>query len=202
MGGSNGKTLEVTEEDALRAQLYGLLASLLAAPPTPEVLAIVGAIKGDETELGQALKLLAKAARGTTIEDGEDEYQALFIGVGAGELTPYASYYLAGFMFEKPLAKLRIEMGRLGIARADHVHEPEDHIASLCEMMCGLITGTYGEPADLARQQTFFDVHLASWAELFFKDLEAASGANFYKPVGTVGRLFMEVEAQAFKIAA
>ncbi len=202
MEGATGNHLDVTEEDTLRAQLYGLLASLLAAPPTPEVLAVVGAIKGDGTELGQALKLLATAARGTAIEDVEDEYQALFIGVGAGELTPYASYYLAGFLFEKPLAKLRIDMGRLGIARADHVPEPEDHIASLCEMMCGLITGTYGAPADLARQQTFFDVHLGSWAELFFKDLEAASNANFYQPVGTVGRLFMEVEVQAFKMAA
>jgi TorA maturation chaperone TorD len=202
MGGSTSNHLDVAEEDALRAQFYGLLASLLAAPPTPEVLAMVGAIEGDETGLGQALTALATAARGTTAKDVEDEYQTVFIGVGGGELTPYASYYLAGFMFEKPLARLRIEMGRLGIARADHVHEPEDHIASLCEMMCGLITGTYGEPADLARQQTFFDVHVASWAELFFKDLEAASGASFYKPVGTVGRLFMEVEAQAFKIAA
>ena len=88
MGGATGNHLDVPEEDALRAQLYGLLASLLAAPPTPEVLAVVGAIKGDGTELGQALKLLATAARGTAVEDVQDEYQALFIGVGAGELTP------------------------------------------------------------------------------------------------------------------
>jgi hypothetical protein len=80
--------------------------------------------------------------------------------------------------------------------------EPEDHIASLCEILSGLITGNYGEPADLARQQAFFDVHVAPWAGLFFKDLEEASGADFYQAVGSIGRLFMEVEGQAFTMAA
>ena len=80
--------------------------------------------------------------------------------------------------------------------------EPEDHIAALCEMMCGLITGAFGAPADLARQQAFFDTHIAPWAERLFEDLEAASSANFYKPVGTIGRLFMRIELQSFEMAA
>ena len=82
------------------------------------------------------------------------------------------------------------------------MHEPDDHIASLCEIMGGLITGAYGEPADLDKQKAFFDVHIGSWAALFFRDLEATPSAKFYQPVGTVGRLFLEVEGQAFKMAA
>ncbi len=202
MGPDTGDHWDIPEEDGLRAQCYGLLARLLAASPTPELLKTVGAMEGDGTDLGQALDALAAAARSTTAEAVENEYQDLFIGVLGAELTPYASFYLSGFTYEKPLAKLRIEMARLGIAGADDVHEPEDHIASLCEMMCGLITGAYGKPADLATQQRFFDVHIGSWVPQFFEDLQAAKAAAFYTPVGTIGRLFMDVEAQAFKMAA
>jgi len=202
MSGVGSEYHNIAEEDALRAQWYGLLAGLLAAPPTPEMLKKIGAIEGDETALGQAVNRLAAAARGTTADALEDEFQILFIGVGGGVLTPYGSYYLSGFTYEKPLAKLRIDMLRLGITRADDVYEPEDHIASLCEILSGLITGKYGGSADLAKQRAFFDVHVSPWAGLFFKDLEAASGADFYRPVGSVGRLFMELEGQAFTMAA
>ena len=206
MGGHTDDQLDVPdipEVDVLRAQCYALLSRLLAAPPAPEVLERVGAMEGgDGTELGQALSTLAAVARRTTAEAVEDEYHDLFIGVGAGELTPYGSYYLTGFTYAKPLAKLRIEMGRLGIARADDVPEPEDHIASLCEMMSGLINGAYGAPIELAKQQEFFGAHLGSWAPKFFQDLEAAKSAALYMPVGTIGRLFMAVESQAFEMAA
>ncbi len=202
MGGLISETQNIPEEDGLRAQWYGLLAGLLVAPPTAESLATIGAITGDDTGLGQAMTGVAAAARAGTVEAVAEEYHDLFIGVGGGELLPYGSYYLAGFTYEKPLAKLRIEMTRLGIVRADDMHEPEDHIASVLEIMSGLITGAYGEPADLANQHAFYDVHVGSWAELFFRDLEAAPSANFYQPVGAVGRLFLDVEGQAFKMAA
>ena len=202
MGGLISEREDILEEDTLRARWYGLLGSLLAAPPTAKLLQTIGAIEGDETGLGQAVAQVAAAARASTVDDVGQEYHDLFIGVGGGELLPYGSYYLAGFTYEKPLAKLRIEMTRLGIARADGMHEPEDHVASLCEIMSGLITGAYGEPADLAKQQAFYDVHVGSWAALFFRDLEAAESANLYRPVGTVGRLFLEIEGQAFKMAA
>ncbi len=202
MGGVVNGHQDIPEEDALRAQCYGFLGSLLGAPPTAELLETLGAIAGDESGLGQAMTRVAAAAQANTVETVGGEFHDLFIGVGGGELLPYGSYYLAGFTYEKPLAKLRIEMTRLGIARADDMREPEDHIASLCEMMSGLITGAYGQPAELAKQQAFFDVHVGSWAALFFRDLEAAPSANFYQPVGTVGRLFLEVEEQAFKMAA
>ena len=193
---------EVAEEEMLRAYTYATLASLLRQPPDAATLADLTKLGASDSEMGRALAALADAARESTPEAVKDEYQNLFIGVGEAELTPYASFYLTGFTYEKPLAKLRIEMGALGIARDDNVPEPEDHIAALCEMMCGLITGAFGEPIDLARQQTFFDTHIASWAERFFENLEAAPSAAFYKPVGTIGKLFMGIEVQSFALAA
>ena len=192
----------IAEEETLRAELYALLGWLLKAPPSAEDLQRAAAFEGDDSELGRAIRVLAAAARAAQPEAVEDEYYTLFIGVSDGELTPYASYYLTGFTYEKPLGKLRIEMKKLGIAKSDDVPEPEDHIAALCEMMAGLITGAFGEPADLATQQRFFDTHIAPWARKFFEDLEAAGSAALYMPVGTIGKLFMDIETQAFQMAA
>jgi TorA maturation chaperone TorD len=132
----------------------------------------------------------------------EQEYFDLFVGVGRGELLPYGSYYLAGFLYEKPLARLRGDMRRLGIARAEGVHEPEDHIAALMEMMSGLITGAFGQPAELATQRQFFAAHIGSWAPRFFEDLESAEAADFYRSVGRVARQFVAIEAEAFEMTA
>ena len=192
----------IAEEDTLRADVYALLGFLLRSAPTADGLQRVGALDGDGSELGRALSVLAAAARVARPEAVHDEYHALFVGVAAGELTPYASYYLTGFTYEKPLAKLRIDMAPLGIAKTDDVSEPEDHIAALCEMMAGLITGAFAERADLVTQQRFFDTHVAPWAKRFFEDLEAAKSAAFYMPVGTIGKLFMGIETQAFQMAA
>ena len=137
-------------EDALRAQLYRLLSRLLAAPPDRRLLALIAGMTGDATALGRGITALAARAAEAAPEAVADEYTDLFIGVGRGELVPFASYYLTGFLNEKPLARLRGDMASLGIARADEVKEPEDHIAALCEMMAGLIEGAFGD-ARLAR---------------------------------------------------
>ena len=198
-GDSHGS---ITEEDKLRDGCYGLLGRLLCAAPDAELLRLVSDIDGDETPLGQALAALARTARQTDVEPLGEEFQDLFIGVGAGELNPYGSYYLTGFLYEKPLAKLRQDMSELGIVKQDDVKEPEDHIASLCEIMGGLIRGSFGGPADLPTQQRFFERHLAPWARQFFTDMEGAASARVYAPVGTIGRLFMEIETTAFEMAA
>lgn len=186
----------------MRADAYGLLARLMCDIPNGDLLDLTAAIEGDDTPLGLALNSLARAAGSVTAEAASEEYHDLFIGVAGGELKPYCSFYLTGFAYEKPLAKLRLDMESLGVARRDGVKEPEDHMASLCEIMAGLIAGAFGAPADLETQQRFFDRHLAPWARLFFEDLESANSARFYKPVGTVGRLFMEIETTAFEMAA
>ena len=130
----------------------------------------------------------------------EREFNDLFIGIGRGELLPFASYYLTGFLNEKPLATLRKDMADLSIARAPNVYEPEDNIASLMEMMAGLIDGRFGAPASLEKQREFFNRHIAPWAGHFYSDLEKARGSVFFLPVGTLGRIFIDIEREAFRL--
>ena len=188
----------ISEEDVLRAQLYEFLATLLRVEPADEVLAQVAGLTGDDSPIGQASATLAHLARQMDAANVRSEYVDLFIGVGRGELLPYCSYYLTGFLNEKPLASLRQDMAAIGIVRADGVKDPEDHIASLCDMMAGLIRGQFGRPFSLAEQASFFKEHLAPWGGLFFSDLESAKNAVFFAPVGSIGKAFMDIESKAF----
>ena len=190
----------IAEEDLLRADLYSTLGTLLSAPPTKETLGSIGALSGDTSDLGEGITALAAVARATSPAAVNREFNALFIGLGRGELLPFASFYLTGFLNEKPLARLRGHMAELGIARSAGVSEPEDHIATLCEIMAGLIRGAFGMPLSVEDQHAFFNTHIATWAPHFFKDLEAAEGSVFYAPVGKIGRAFMEIEIEAFRM--
>jgi TorA maturation chaperone TorD len=189
-----------SEEERSRAEIYGLLAQLLAAPPDAPVIAALAQLSGDDSEFGRAFGDLASAAAATTAEAAAREYHDLFIGVGRGELLPYLSYYLTGFLHERPLAELRGALSALGIERARASSEPEDHIAALCEVMAGLIAGAFGPPASLAAQREFFDAFLAPWAGRFFRDLEGAESSRLYAAIGRIGRLFLGVEETAFAI--
>lgn len=190
----------IAEEDALRADLYRFLSALLANPADAGLLKRCAKLTGDETQLGRAISALAKLAGQATEGSAEREFNALFIGLARGELLPYASYYMTGFLNEKPLALLRADMARHQITRAPNVYEPEDNIASLMEMMAGLIDGSFGDPAPLESQRTFFNRHIAPWAQHFFTDLEGAKGSVLYAPVGAVGKVFMEIEREAFRL--
>jgi TorA maturation chaperone TorD len=195
---SDRVTSHVAEEELLRARLYRLLSRLLAAAPDARLLAQLTGAEGDSSELGQAFGALAREAAATTPVGAASEYHDLFIGIGRGELVPYGSYYLTGFLHEKPLAELRDALAALGIARDDSVKEPEDHIGALCEVMAGLIDGAFGAPAPLLVQRQLFQRHIAPWAARFFADLEAAETARFYRAVGRIGRLFIGIETAAF----
>lgn len=195
---SDRVTSHVAEEELLRARLYGLLSRLLAAAPDAGLLAELKSAEGDSSELGTAFAALAREAASTSDADARSEYHDLFIGIGRGELLPYGSYYLTGFLHEKPLAELRAALAALGIARDSSVKEPEDHIAALCEVMAGLIDGTFGAPASLQVQRRLFERHIGTWAARFFADLEAAETAKFYRVVGRIGRLFVGIETTAF----
>lgn len=192
--------VQIAAEDRLRADLYNFLGLLLSAPPDQMLLDQTAGLTGDDSDLGQAIGVLAKLARVTKPKTVESEYTRLFIGLGRGELLPYASYYLTGFLNEKPLATLRQDMAARGLARSETVFEPEDNIASLMEMMGAMIVGRFGTPADLGNQKTFFNRHIGPWAGHFFADLETAKESVFFAPVGTVGRIFMEIEAEAFRL--
>ncbi|MDA7946866.1 MAG: molecular chaperone TorD family protein [Hyphomicrobiaceae bacterium] len=191
----------LAQEDALRAQMYRFLARLLAAPPDASLLENISKMSGDDTDLGRSMQSFGKLAARCDAAQIDQEYQDLFIGVGRGELLPYGSYYLTGFLHEKPLSKLRNDMARLGIQRSADVKEPEDHIAALMDMMAGLITGDFGEPATLAEQKKFFEAHISSWAGHFFADLEGAKSSVLYAALGTIGRTFIEIETTAFSMS-
>lgn len=192
------------ENDALRSQQWALLSSVLSAAPSDEMLQAIAALQGDDTALGQAYGLLAKAAGETSAKDVEREFFDLFVGVGRGELLPYASFYLTGFLNERPLADLRRDLSVMGVERAENRHEPEDHIASLSEIMAGLADGSYDAGplgCGAAGEAGFFARHLEPWAAQFFDDLAVAPSARFYRAVAEVGRIFTDIETRAFELA-
>nr|WP_107847337.1 molecular chaperone TorD family protein [Litoreibacter ponti] len=194
--------IEVSAEDRLRADLYNYLGLILARPADQMLLDQTAGLSGDDTDLGRAIAALARVAKVSKPKSVESEFNALFIGLGRGELLPYASYYLTGFLNEKPLAALRRDMAARAITRAQNVYEPEDNIASLMEMMGGMIVGRFGEPASLDAQKTFFNKHIGPWATHFYSDLEAAKNSVLYASVGAVGKAFMEIEKEGFRMSA
>jgi len=195
----------LSEQDTLRSRQWALLARLLAAAPDAETLAALSALEGDETALGQAYGVLARTASETDAATVEREFFELFVGVGRGELLPYASFYLTGFLNERPLADLRRDLGAMGVARADGRHEPEDHVASVAEVMAGLAGGEFDASAlgcGAAGEAGFFARHLQPWVTQFFDDLAVAPSARFYRAVAEIGRIFTDIEMRAFALQA
>lgn len=195
-GAAGAGEREVDEIDLLRAHEYGLLAVLTARAPTADVLERIAGLRGDASPLGMAHIALAEAAAAADPRALQREFFDLFIGVGRGELLPYASYYLTGFLNERPLARLRQDLAELGLERVEEQREPEDHLAILCEVMAGLASGRF--EAERNADRHFFERHVKPWAGRAFADLETAKSARFYRAVGRLGRLFMDIEAEAF----
>jgi TorA maturation chaperone TorD len=206
MGRFNLNSLEsnqialIDEEDQLRADMYSFLASLLRSEPSADLVEQLTLLKSDNTPIGNAIKVLAKLASSLDLHEIRDEYVKIFIGVGRGEILPFASYYLTGFLKDKPLAKLRNDMKEIGIEMSADVKEPEDHIASLFDIMSGVILGKFDRKFSITEQRDFFNKHLAPWVELLMRDIEASKIAVFYAPVGTLGREFIEIERSSFKM--
>jgi TorA maturation chaperone TorD len=196
----NSPPRDVDEVDRARAQEYALLAILLSRSPTAEMIASLAVLGGDPTPLGIAHAALGQAAARTDETRAAREFFDLFTGLGQGELLPYASYYLTGSLYGRPLARLREAFLRLGIERKIGHSEPEDHVAILFEVMAGLVGGDIASPAGADR--VFFDEHLAPWIGRFFADLERAQSADFYARVGSLGRIFAGIEAEAFALPA
>ena len=190
----------VDDIDRARAQEYALLATLLARSPQAQMIERLAQLRGDATALGVAHEALGAAAARASAADVKREYFELFDGVGRGKLMPYASYYLTGSIYGRPLSRLRQTLQRLGIEGAEGRSEPEDHAAILCEIMAGLAGGRLAAPAGAERD--VFENHFAPWIGRFFADLERAEFANFYARVGTLGRTFIDIETEAFGLSA
>jgi len=189
---------QLDEVDTARAREYALLEMLLARAPDAELLGRIARLRGDATPLGSAHAALAESAERASAGEVAREFFDLFIGIGRGELLPYGSYYQTGFLNERPLARLRGDLHALGIERVETQSEPEDHAAILCEIMSGLIGGRF--PAAVEKERQVFEKHLAPWIGRFFGDLAVAEAADFYRHVGVVGRLFIEIETEGFAL--
>jgi TorA maturation chaperone TorD len=189
---------ELAEEDLARAQEYQLIGHLLRQAPTAVLLADIARIKGDPTELGLLHMSLAEAAEETDADAESREFFRLFVGVGRGELLPYGSYYLTGFLHERPLARVREDLARLGIERQEGLFEPEDHIGILFDIMAGLAARRFGD--GLKDEKAFFSRHVAPFAGRLFADLESCAETHFYKAVARVGAAFTAIETQGFAL--
>lgn len=192
---------ELDPGERARADIYRLLAALLVGPPDQALLELLGNLEAEATAgtaMNAAWQGLHAAAENSGVQEVEQEYFNLFIGLGRGELVPYASWYEHGVLMEKLLASLRNELAGLGFERRDGVSEPEDHVAALCEMMGMIIC----DSELFLRQTTFFETYLDCWMGRFFVDLSEAETAVFYKAVGRLGQQFMDLERQYFSLPA
>jgi TorA maturation chaperone TorD len=185
----------VDEIDRARAQEYALLATLLQRSPDARMISRLALLHGDASPLGVAHTALAEAAAQTSEVDTRQEYLELFVGLGKGGLLPYSSYYLTGTLYGRPLARLRETLRLLGIEKVGDPSDPEDHAAVLCEIMASLIETGLASPSD---QRGFFEQHLAPWIGRFFVDLERSNSARFYARVGSLGRVFVDIEREVF----
>lgn len=196
--GGTSTVSDIEETDSARSQEYALLAALLARAPDTQFLERLAELRGDATPLGLAHMALGEAASNVDADRVSREYFNLFIGVGRGDLLPYGSYYLTGFLHDRPLARLRDYLQSIGIERTEGNAEPEDHAALLCEVMAGVIGGRFAVPEGTDRR--LFENYISPWIGRFFADLERAEHADFYRNVGALGRLFIQVEMEAFAL--
>jgi TorA maturation chaperone TorD len=194
------------DEETARAELYGLLAALYYAPPTPELMAQLRVATTEAPAAGGFLeepwRALVGAARELTDEAVKREYDALFGGVGKPEVYLFGSHYLSGFLNEKPLAKLRDTLASLGLARDEAMPETEDHIAYLSEVMRYLIAGDDVSVANLTRQQEFFSEHVQPWVMPMCDAIAQHPKARFYAALAAFTRAFIGVEVQGFDMLA
>jgi TorA maturation chaperone TorD len=182
-----------TDDDALRANTYALLAGLLRNSPDTDLLSVLSNIESTPQQtsgLGLSWQLLKLSAAQVRPDAVNDEFHDLFIGLGHGEVIPYGSWYLTGYLMDRPLARLRYDLSQLGIERQEYISEPEDHIAAVCETMAILINNG----SQLSMQQQFYREHVSSWLLRCFSDIEHAPSANFYKAVAHLGQQFIELE--------
>lgn len=195
--GMGEEVRKASQEERLRANTYGLLGALLAAPPAESLIQLLTRISPAEVgagdDLAAAWEVLRLAGERADVAALDDEYHELFVGIGRGELMPYGSWYMTGFLMDQPLAVLRRDLAELGFERQEDTREPEDHVAALLETM-GLMIGEGDVSVEVQRR--FFQSHMGPWMKTFFLDLQKAQSARFYRAVGQFGEQFIEFETK------
>lgn len=185
----------IAPEEQARADIYGLLARLLYAPPDAALLKAIasGAMEG---ELGLAWVELAKAAAQADPESVREEYESAFIGTGKAPVTLYTTAYTIRYANEAPLAELRGQLAHLGLARRAEAREPEDHIAALCDTMRHLVA----QQKNLEAQRDFFQRWIRPGADPLCAAIERSDKTAFYKPVAALAKTFFALEQTAFEM--
>lgn len=187
------KTDDLTHlEQSVRFEIYLLIAMLLRQKPTAELMDFLTQldIENNDTDMAKAWIELKNSANNAVGID--DEFQNLFIGIGRGEVVPFASWHLTGSLMEKPLAQLRQTLLTLGFERAEGVKEPEDHISAICEVMGYLCE----QPED--QQKMFFNQHIGPWFSKLLEQIRQASHAKFYLSVANLMETFLSIEQVRF----
>ncbi len=186
--------MEHQQEETLRTEIYLIISALLRSAPSDQMLEFLESLEIETTPsaMQQAWLSLKQAANQAEREALDDEYQNLFIGIGRGEVVPFASWHRTGSMMEKPLVDIRHDLELLGIEREENVKEPEDHISALCEVM-SMLTDKKEE-----LQGTMFNKHISPWFSAFTRQLQHADSADFYKPVAQLCDAFLTLEQVRF----
>jgi TorA maturation chaperone TorD len=195
----------VIAEDQVRADFYALLAHLFSRAPDDRVLQSMVITQEPDAEASMELtnswRALSAASAVVTHDALVEEYEAVFVGVGRPPVILYGSFYLAGFMMEKPLAELRDDLAKMGFARHPDVRESEDHLAAVCDVMRALILGNLNDaPADIGAQKVFFEKHLKPWVFKCCTAIQVYEKSNYYKRVAKFAEQFFEMESQAFEM--
>ena len=192
------------DEETARAEVYGLLAALFYAPPSPDLLAQLRVAVTEAPAAGGFLeepwRQFVGTVRGLSDAQVAAEYDALFGGVGKPEIYLFGSWYLSGFLNEKPLAALRGDLAELGLSRDESMTETEDHFACVCEVMRYLIAGDDVAIANLTQQQKFFSAHVLTWAPAMCDAIAAHPKARFYAALAAFTAAFISVETQGFDL--
>jgi len=198
----------IDPEDQARADFYALLARLYAAEPDAALLASIaaadelavdeGSVEGEA--LAEAWRRLIAASAVMDAEAAAAEYIDLFVGVGASEVSPYASAY-EKTPGRQPLVEIRAALTVLGLSRQPGNALYEDHLAAVFATMRVLITDT-GAPGSftLDAQREFFAAHIDPWVAACCDAINGRSIANYYKRVAQLTKAFMAIERDSFAI--
>ncbi|MFA0087989.1 hypothetical protein BCU70_11905 [Vibrio sp. 10N.286.49.C2] len=182
----------------IRSDIYLLLSTLCRQAPDRDLLEFLASLEVETgiNEMTTAWLALSQAAKNAEVSSVEDEYQDMFVGIGKGEIVPFASWHLTGSLMEKPLALVRQSLADLGLEREDTVKEPEDHIAALFEVMAVLI-----DQDDNTEAKIFFNQHIATWYDALCRQMESAPSAQFYQAVAVLMNAFLNVEQVAYAVS-
>ena len=191
-----------------RRGLYGFLAEVFRAEPSPDLLRrikdqrFVEVLEAAGAHLG---KELARQPEDVLLEDLAVEYTRLFLGPGR-HVRPYAATYLGG-----PGASLcgpttvwtRDFMERAGFALAPGHRDLPDHVSVELEFMARMAAREAeaieaGDAAAAAQcrwiQKEFLETHLGRWLPRFCGHAAEHAQLSFYRELARLAGHFLDSE--------